>query len=61
MSFLNPTLALIALGCVAAPVVIHLLFRRRTRPLEWGAMRFVLEAFRRQRKRMRLEQFLILA
>lgn len=61
MSFLNPTLALIALGCVAAPVVIHLLFRRRTRPLEWGAMRFVLEAFRRQRKRMRLEQILILA
>lgn len=61
MSFLNPTLALIALGCVAAPVVIHLLFRRRTRPLEWGAMRFVLEAFRRQRKRMRLEQLLILA
>lgn len=61
MTFLNPTLALLALGCVAAPIVIHLLFRRRTRPLEWGAMRFVLEAFRRQRKRMRLEQFLILA
>ncbi|MBS0189514.1 MAG: BatA domain-containing protein [Phycisphaerales bacterium] len=61
MTFLNPTLAFAALACVLAPVIIHLLFRRRRRPVEWGAMRFVLEAFRRHRRRLRLEQILLLA
>ncbi len=60
MSFLNPTLALAALACVCTPIIIHLLFRRKRRPIEWGAMRFVLEAFRRHRRRLRLEQILLL-
>ncbi|MFO0861005.1 MAG: BatA domain-containing protein [Phycisphaerales bacterium] len=61
MSFLNPSLAGVALACVLAPIIIHLLFRRKRRPVEWGAMKFVLEAFRRNRKRLRLEQWLLLA
>lgn len=61
MSFLNPTLALAALACIAAPIIIHLLFRRKRKPVEWGAMKFVLEAFRRHRRRLRLEQILLLA
>lgn len=60
MAFLNPILAFSALACVLAPVIIHLLFRRKRRPVEWGAMRFVMEAFRRHRKRLQLEQILLL-
>ena len=61
MAFLNPTLAFAALACIAAPIIIHLLFRRKRKPMEWGAMKFVLEAFKRHRKRLRLEQILLLA
>lgn len=61
MSFLNPTLAWAGLLCVMIPVIIHLLMRRRRRPVPWAAMRFIIEAYRRQRRRMNLEQFLLLA
>ena len=61
MSFLNPTLAWAGLLCVMIPIIIHLLMRRRRRPVPWAAMRFIIEAYRRQRRRMNLEQFLLLA
>lgn len=61
MSFLNPTLAWAGLLCVMIPIIIHLLMRRRRRPVPWAAMRFIVEAYRRQRRRMNLEQFLLLA
>lgn len=61
MNFLNPTLALAGLACVAVPIVIHLLMRRRRKPVMWAAMRFLMEAYRQQRRRLRLEQLLLLA
>jgi len=61
MTFLNPILALAALSCIAIPIVIHILMRKRRRPVEWGAMRFLIEAYQRQRKRLNLEQLLLLA
>ncbi len=61
MTFLNPILASIALGCVAVPILIHILMRQRRRPVLWGAMKFLLEAYRQQRRRLRLEQLLLLA
>jgi hypothetical protein len=61
MNFLNPTLALVGIACVAIPIAIHLLMRRRRRPVMWAAMRFLLEAYRQQRRRLRLEQLLLLA
>lgn len=60
MTFLNASLALAGVACVAIPILIHLLFRRRRKPVLWGAMRFVLEAYRKQRRRLRLEQILLL-
>lgn len=48
------------LACIAAPILIHILMRRRRRPVPWGAMKFLLEAYRRQRRRMNLEQVLLL-
>lgn len=61
MAFLNPTLVLAGLACVAIPIAIHILMRRRRKPVPWAAMRFLLEAYRQQRKRTRLEQLLLLA
>jgi hypothetical protein len=61
MNFLNPTLALVGLACVAIPIAIHILMRRRRKPVAWAAMRFLMEAYQQQRRRLRLEQLLLLA
>ncbi len=61
MTFLNPTIAAVGLACVALPILIHILLRRRRRPIEFGAMRFLLEAYRQQRRRLQFEQWLLLA
>ena len=60
VTFGNLALATTGAAAVAIPVVIHLLTRSRRRPLPWAAMRFLTEAFRKQRRRLRLEQWLLL-
>lgn len=55
-----PGLAAAGAAAMAVPVLIHLLTRLRRRREPWAAMRFLLEAFRRQRTRMRIEQWLLL-
>ena len=60
MSFVTPALAIAGLIAVAVPIIIHLLARRRRRPIEWAAMRFLIEAFQRHRRRLRVEQLLLL-
>ena len=48
-------------GAVAIPVVIHpLINRRRFKIVDWAAMRFLLAAQKQTRKRMRLEQLLLM-
>lgn len=61
MIFINPILVSVGIACVAIPIVIHILMRRRRRPVAWGAMKFLMEAYRQQRRRTRLEQLLLLA
>jgi len=56
---LNPALLALGLACVAIPILVHLL-RRRHRPVEWGAMRFLEQAYRKRRRRVTLEQLLLL-
>jgi hypothetical protein len=60
VSLVNPILAGLAAAFVALPIVLHFLRRRRP-PVMWGAMRFLLEAYRRTRRRLTLEQLLLLA
>src|SRR3984957_10549525 len=58
--FANPwLLGGLALGAI--PIVIHLLSRRAYRETDWAAMRFLLEAARKNSRRMRLEQLILLA
>ena len=56
---LNPGLLAIGLACIAIPILVHLL-RRRHRPVQWGAMRFLQQAYRKRRRRLTLEQLLLL-
>lgn len=61
MTLLNAGLAIAGLAAISIPILIHLLSRQRRRPVEWAAMRFLIEAFRKHRRRLRLEQWLLLA
>jgi len=56
----NPAMA-IGAAAVASPILIHLLSRRRFRRIRWAAMDFLLEAQRQSRRRVRLEQMILLA
>ncbi len=49
------------LAAVAAPVLIHLWTRRRHRQTPWAAMEYLLAAAKRQTRRLRLRQWLLLA
>jgi len=48
------------LAVAAAPVVIHLLSRRRYRRRDWAAMQFLAAALRESRRRLRIENLLLL-
>lgn len=58
--FVAPALAWGGLALVSVPIAIHLLSRWRRKPEPWGAIRFLLEAYRKQKQRMRFEQWLLL-
>ncbi|MGH7133381.1 MAG: BatA domain-containing protein, partial [Phycisphaerales bacterium] len=61
MPFLHSAILTAGLAAISIPIIIHLLMRRRRKPIEWGAMRFVLEAYKRTRRRLLLEKWLLLA
>ncbi|MEO0474676.1 MAG: BatA domain-containing protein [Planctomycetota bacterium] len=58
--FTAPVLAGIGAAAVAIPIIIHLMSRFRRKPESWGAMRFLIEAYQKQRKRLQLEKLLLL-
>ncbi len=60
MPFLNPTVFFTGLGLASAPIIIHLLNRRRYRIRDWAAMQFLLESLRKNRKRLRIEELILL-
>ena len=61
MTFLAPGLAIAGLLAASIPIIIHLLLRRRRKPIEWAAMTLLMEAARRHRRRSRVERILLLA
>ncbi len=60
-SLIAPGLAVAGVLAVAVPVTLHLLSKRRRRERPWAAMRFLLEAIEKQRRRLRFERWLLLA
>lgn len=60
LSLLHPALFAIGALCVGIPIVLHLL-RRKRRPIAWGAMRFLEEAYKKRRRIITIEQLILLA
>ncbi|WP_165220832.1 BatA domain-containing protein [Aquisphaera insulae] len=52
---------LAGLAAAAIPILIHLLNRRKFRETRWAAMRFLVAAIRKNQRRIRIEQWLLLA
>ncbi|MCX7935505.1 MAG: BatA domain-containing protein, partial [Planctomycetota bacterium] len=59
MAFLNFVL-LGGIGAAVVPLIIHLLHRSRYQVVKWGAMHLLADVIRVQRRRLRLEQILLL-
>lgn len=53
-------LMLWGLTAAGIPILIHLLHRRRFKTVQWAAMRFLLAATKKQARRLKLEQLLLL-
>ncbi len=60
IGFVHPAL-LGGLALASLPVLIHILNRRRFKTMEWAAMDFLLKAAVRNRRRIRLENLILLA
>ena len=57
--FLNPWMLLGTLA-VASPILIHLLNKRRFKIVDWAAMDFLFQADKKNRRRVQLENFILL-
>jgi hypothetical protein len=61
MMFVSPAFFAAGALLAAVPIIIHILNRRRFKEVQWAAMDFLLRAMRRNRRRLRFEQLLLLA
>lgn len=59
LTFLNQPL-LWGLAAASIPLLIHLLFRRQYRRIDWAPMRYLKLSIQRNRRRVRIEQILLL-
>ena len=59
--FATTWIAVAGLLAMSIPIIIHLLFRRKRKAVQWGAMRLLIEAINRNKKRSRIENVLLLA
>lgn len=59
MSFLFPAV-LGGLAAISIPIAIHLLNKFRVRTIDWAAMKFLLEGMRRNERRVKLQDLLLL-
>ncbi len=58
---LHPAMLAAGAAAMAVPIIIHLLNRRRYKIVAWAAMDFLLEADKKNRRRVQLENFILLA
>lgn len=60
MTFLTPAF-LGALALVGIPLLIHLIRRRKLKIVPWAAMEFLRQSQKKQRRRLRIEELILLA
>ena len=58
--FIHSGLAWATIGLISIPIIIHLINRRRFRRIDWAAMEFLLDALKKNRRRVRIEQLILL-
>jgi hypothetical protein len=58
--FLNPWAMLAGVLCISVPIIIHLINRLRYRRVRWAAMEFLLKAQKRMKRKLILQQLLLL-
>ena len=56
----TPWLFMLGVLAIASPIIIHLLNKRKFKRVDWAAMDFLLEADKKNRRRVRLENLLLL-
>src|SRR3954467_11764650 len=61
VGFVTPWFFAAGFVLASIPIIIHILNRRRFKTVNWAAMEFLLRALRRNRRRLRFEQWLLLA
>ncbi|MEM7229650.1 MAG: BatA domain-containing protein [Planctomycetota bacterium] len=61
MTLVTAGFAIAGLLAMSIPILIHLLSRQRRKPVEWAAMKFLLEAYRKHKRRLQIEQLILLA
>src|SRR3954463_4513064 len=59
--FTNPMFLVAGAALISAPIIIHLINRMRFKRVRWAAMEFLLKAQKRSRRRLIIEQLLLLA
>src|SRR5579871_4464299 len=59
--FTNPGYLAAAAALISVPIIIHLINRMRFKRLRWAAMEFLLKSQKRNRRRLIIEQLLLLA
>jgi hypothetical protein len=59
--FTNPAFLAVAGMLISVPIIIHLINRMRFKRIRWAAMEFLLKAQKRMRKRLIIEQLILLA
>src|SRR4051794_29273257 len=60
-SFVTPGFVAAGILLAALPIIIHLLNRRRYKIVNWAAMEYLLAAMKKNRRRLKFEQWLLLA
>jgi hypothetical protein len=60
-SFLNPGYLLAGAALISLPIIIHLINRMRYKRVKWAAMEFLLKSQKRNRRRLIIEQLILLA
>src|SRR5213595_2036699 len=61
LSFITPAFFAAGIGLASIPIIIHILNRRRYKTVQWAAMEFLLRAMKKNRRRLKFEQWLLLA
>src|SRR5438309_983914 len=61
LGFSNLPILQMGIAAASLPIIIHLLNRRKFREVPWAAMRFLLAAIRKNQRRVKIEQWLLLA